>query len=416
MSASPREIVALVGSLVLLAGCGGDPALSSARVAEVETPPPASLASRTLDPPAAPGALAPEVTTDGETVRLSWLEPVDGGNRLRTAMLEPGATAWSPAHTVIETPDAFANWADRPAVVRGGDGTEVAHWLGKLGDDTYAYGVHLLARKGSEWVEQGLLHDDESPAEHGFVSWLPTDDGLRAFWLDGRATVGESPGPMQLRTTMVVAGRPGPSTLLDERVCDCCVLDSALTPSGAVVVYRNRDEGEIRDISVVRQQGAGWSEPALLAVDGWVIPGCPVNGPAIAVDDNHLAVVWFTAANDRAAVRLAFSRDDGATWTAPIDVDLDHPLGRLDLVLADGDAYVGWLDAADDTAVYRVQRFSPDGASGPVRDLVTTTPSRRSGVPRLVRRQDDLMLVWVEDSEESRLRAALVPIASVSGG
>jgi len=414
MPRSRGAIIALVGPLVLLSGGGGDLAPSPAFAAE--PPAPSSLDLRTLDPPAAPGALAPEVTTDGETIRLSWLEPVDGGHRLQMATLEPAATAWTRAETVIETPDAFANWADRPAVVRGGDGTEVAHWLGKMGGDTYAYGVHLLARKGSEWAGRGLLHDDESPAEHGFVSWLPTDDGLRAFWLDGRATVGDSPGPMQLRTTAVVDGRPGPSTLLDDRVCDCCVLDSAHTASGAVVVYRNRDEGEVRDISVVRQQGEGWSEPALLAVDGWVIRGCPVNGPAIAVDDHRLAVVWYTAANGRAAVRLAFSEDDGATWTAPIDVDLDRPLGRLDLVLADGDAYVGWLDADGDRAVYRVQRFSPDGGSGPVRDLVTTTPSRRSGVPRLVRRADDLMVVWVEEAEASRLRAVLVPIVRVAGG
>jgi hypothetical protein len=41
--------------------------------------------------------------------------------------------------------------------------------------------------------------------------------------------------------------------------------------------------------------------------DNWKIDACPVNGPAIAATGRRVAVAWFTAANDTARVKLAFS-------------------------------------------------------------------------------------------------------------
>jgi hypothetical protein len=57
------------------------------------------------------------------------------------------------------------------------------------------------------------------------------------------------------------------------------------------------------------------------------------------------------------------------------------------------------------------------GSMGSVVTLVSTTAGRSSGVPRLVRQGDDLILVWVEESSgkagSSRLRAARFPAAAI---
>jgi hypothetical protein len=128
------------------------------------------------DPPAAPGALAPNLAADGEGALLSWLEPVGAGeagaaeHRLRVARFD--GERWGEARTVRAGAGFFANWADTPSVVVEADGRWLAHWLEKLGAETYAYGVRLAwsADGGASWSEPVRLHDDASATEHGFVS------------------------------------------------------------------------------------------------------------------------------------------------------------------------------------------------------------------------------------------------------
>jgi len=89
---------------------------------------------------------------------------------------------------------------------------------------------------------------------------------------------------MTLRfTTLDGEGHLGEEVLLDDRICDCCDTDAVLDAAGhPVIVYRDRSGTEVRDISMVRRTGDGWSAPAPVFEDGWTIAGCPVNGPAMA--------------------------------------------------------------------------------------------------------------------------------------
>lgn len=395
--------LAVLGWLVLLAGCGSPTPTASVAA---EPAPTASDIFAAIDPPAAPGSMAPNlVPLPGGGVGLTWLEPTAEGKSLRWASWRAGA--WSEPVTVAAGGDFFANWADLPGAVVTGDGGIVAHWLAKLGGDTYAYGIQLARSVdgGGTFEPIGWLHDDTSPTEHGFVSWVNRGDGdVQAFWLDGRGTT--SGGPTALRTVWVGAGPIAASTVVDDRVCDCCATDAASTTAGPVVVYRDRSNAEIRDIWLVRAVGEGWSEPVRVADDGWEIAGCPVNGPAVAADGLHVVVVWFTAAGDQPRVRVAFSDDGGASFGAPIEVDGARPLGRVDVVLRpQGGAVVSWLGGAEGAAAaLRLAQVARDGTLGAVEIVATTTAARSSGVPRLVRAGDDLFVAWVEDGEPSRIR------------
>src|SRR5205814_10730752 len=109
-----------------------------------------------------------------------------------------------------------------------------------------------------------------------------------------------------------------------------------------IVAYRNRSAEEARDIYVTRFTGDAWTVPARVHDDGWTIDGCPVNGPAISASGRNVVVAWFTAPKDEGQSFIAFSRDAGRTFSAPVRVDDGGSLGRVDVEqLADGSAVVG---------------------------------------------------------------------------
>jgi peroxiredoxin len=269
----------------------------------------------------------------------------------------------------------------------------------------------------------GPAHDDKTQTEHGFVSMLKEGGGVRAFWLDGRETAGaeghegHGKGAMTLRTA-VLGGSLGSGELLDERVCDCCGTSAAMTSEGPVVVYRNRDENEVRDIFILRRVQGKWSPPSPVHADGWRVPGCPVNGPSVAARGGRIAVAWYTYAEDRPRVRLAFSDDAGATFGAPIDVDGPMggrvPLGRVDVMLEDdGSALVGWLASEREEASILVRRVTMDRRMGDALHIAKTRSSRQSGFPRMERWGDSLVVAWTEAATPSRLRLIRLPAVDV---
>jgi hypothetical protein len=373
-----------------------------------------------LDPPAGQGALAPNLVPVDDGALLTWLEPADPSDestgavyRLRFAGFD--GDAWGPPGTIVEGTDFFANWADVPSIARAGDGTLIAHWLQRSGADTYAYDV-MLARSadgGLTWKRLGPAHDDGTQTEHGFVSLVPQQHGARAFWLDGRQMTGHGTGDMTLRTALV-GESVGAGTVLDPRVCECCCTSAVMTADGPLIVYRDRSPEEVRDVFVVRFADGSWTAPRSLHDDGWTIPACPVNGPAAAARGRLVAVAWYTAAANRPAVRVAFSRDAGATFGPPITVDDRWPVGRVDVVLdASGHAIVAWLAKGPHRGSIMLRRVSPDGRTGKTMQAARSSVARAAGFPKLVAVDRSLLLVWTEDAETTRLRAVHLPLATV---
>lgn len=371
---------------------------------------------RELPTPAAPASLAPNlhVATDGR-VLLSWIERSgEGRHALRFAVMEEAG--WSAPRMIAEGADWFVNWADFPSLVALDDGSLAAHWLVKSGPGTYAYDVHIARSRdgGLTWTRSALPHRDGTMTEHGFVSLIPRPGGaLEAAWLDGRET---SPGDgdhggggaMTLRYAAIGPdGAPEREALLDPRVCDCCQTDAAVTPDGTVVVYRDRSDDEVRDIAVVRGRDGRWSSPLRVADDGWQIEGCPVNGPAIAAAGRRVAVAWFTAADDRPSVRLAFQADSGDGFGDPIGVDDGSPVGRVDAILLDdGSAVVSWVEATPGGPALRFRRIGADGQRGAAVTVVPAGTPLSSGFPRMVRTGGLLVFAWTGDG----VRTAVMPL------
>ena len=202
-------------------------------------------------------------------------------------------------------------------------------------------------------------------------------------------------------------------TMLDARICDCCQTAAAVTSQGPVVVYRDRSPEEIRDISVVRRVDGAWTEPAPLHADGWVIPGCPVNGPALAARGDAVVAAWFTGAGEIPRVRVIFSSDAGATWGEAVEVDDGAPLGRVDVeLLDDGSALVVWLEAApgEADALLRARRIHPGGVRSTSLDLALTPAARSSGFPRMGPGDGGIVLAWTDPAETGGVRVMRVRV------
>lgn len=380
--------------------------------------------------------MAPRLALIGDRVALSWLEkdPTSAADHpifsLKLAIQD--GDRFGQVVTVHRGPGFFANWADTPSLfaLRPSKGAPserlIAAWLAMLGSGTYSYGIQTAFSHdgGRTWGLRGLLHDDASPTEHGFVAFTGDPTGKSgagvAFWLDGRAMLagedsghdhdhgqngsGSSPGAMHLRLARFDAeGRVGSSILLDDRVCECCQTSAAWTDEGPIVAYRDRSDAEVRDIAVLRVGKNDELRRTLVHADGYKTFACPVNGPALAAAGRRVALAWFTEAKQEPKVKIAWSEDAGATFGAPIVIDEALPLGRVDLALdQQGAAYVTWLrqkSLESDGAELRVVRVEPNGKFQPAQVIATTSKKRSSGVPRLIHDGKRLVVVWIADHE-----------------
>lgn len=421
-----------VGSLVLLGllvfGCNRitRDSSSSQNSAESVAASDQALIIRQSESPTGGDSREPELnaTHDGRII-LSWVEKIsDKRYALRTSARD--AKGWSEVHTVGEGENWFVNWADFPSVVALRDGSLAAHWLAKSGTGTYAYNVNIARSKdgGKTWSKPIVPHLDNTQTEHGFVSLIPLPDGrVGAVWLDGRNMKntkddGDAHAPssesMTLRYAAIDAeGKLSDEAQLDERVCECCQTSAALTSEGAIAVYRDRTQTEIRDIYSVRQGNGAWGSSQPVHRDNWEINGCPVNGPSVAADERRVAVAWFTEAGNQPRVQVAFSDDAGATFGNPMQVDDGEATGRVDVVLLpDGSALVCWMSGTAEGGAIKVRRIRPDGALGPVSVIARTDISRSSGFPRMARLGDEVHFAWTEFGKPSRVRTAVADISS----
>jgi hypothetical protein len=380
---------------------------------------------RLITPPGSGERAEPNLTrgADGR-LYLTWVEKQGSEHilwfsRWQDQWREGGSAGWSPPVAIARGADWFVNWADFPGMAALEDGTLFAHWLARMGDAAHAYGVHVAVSRdqGKTWSAPAVPHRDATPAEHGFVSWVPAgSDAMGLIWLDGRdvkeVAGGGIEGTTGLRyTTVDRNGAPGAEVLLDPRVCDCCATTAVVAEPGALLVaYRDRSLEEVRDIAFVRSAAGAWSPPKPVYRDGWKIDGCPVNGPAADAAGSHLAVAWFTAAgNDSGAVEVVFSLDGGRTFQAPIRVDGGNPLGRVDVVVEEGgSALVSWLeDTGRGDAEIRLREVTPEGKLGRPITAARTRSERASGFPRMERLGDRVYLAWTEAAPTPTIKTAV---------
>lgn len=455
---------ALLALLSLLAACtrdAGAPATSA---------PPVDLATQVyaarpwvLD--AAQGSAQPDlIAAPHGKLLLVWISSEPGRRPALLFGAYDGARWLQASRTIAVGTALFANWADTPHLAATDDGAYWVHWLQKNPAAEGASDV-LLSRSlsnGRSWSAPVLVNDDGTPTEHGFASlWPQTESSLGVAWLDGRMTT-PAAAPAEAATPAMTAmhamhAKPahaarsadaagpadaakaampamqhawptGPMTLraavfdnnmqrqrealLDADTCNCCQTDVALTGKGALLAWRDHGDGDVRDIATARFDGTTWTQPSPVHADGWVVHGCPVNGPAIAARGDVAVVGWYTAANDKPTVQLALSRDAGAHFDAPVVVAQGASvLGRVDVAFDGTQAWVAWLEETPEGQRLRLARYSAD-LSQRYQVIEVAALARRGGAtgyPKLAMLGGDVYAVWTDViAGKPRLQGAVV--------
>jgi hypothetical protein len=321
--------------------------------------------------------VTPYVAADGDGFDLSWVD------RRTLEFAHFDGAKWS-RWTRIAHGEMLQNRADYPSIAVSGSNV-IAQWREKAGKGRR---IRLSrSNDGGETWSKPVTPHPVMDREFGFVSMQPLADGTaRIVWLDGREK------ETALRAaTMSTSGTLSGEVIVDARVCDCCQTAMTMTPHGPVVVYRDRSASEIRDIAVAAP--AANAHSALIHDDGWHLTGCPVNGPRIVSHGAHAVAAWYTAADGKPTVLVAFSRDGGSTFAAPIRVDAGHPGGRVDVVLlGDGSAMATWVE---NTSQIVARRVTETGSLDPVQTLGTSKAA--IGFPRIALSNDNILAAWNGD-------------------
>lgn len=347
----------------------------------------------------------PRLFSNGEDLLMSWVQKNDSSSTLIYSKFN--GTNWTAPTKIMSGSDWFVNWADFPAIAEN-NGTILTNVLQKSAEGTYTYDIRLqlFSKQKNTWKNNILLNQDGKKSEHGFVSMVPYNkDSFFVTWLDGRTLVDvpKENEQMTLRGAFINAeGEISNDILLDDRTCECCNTAVTMSPNGPVVVYRDRTDTEIRDISIVRFVNGKWTAPKNVYQDNWEIPGCPVNGPAIDSFNDLVAVAWFTAENDNPRVQVSFSEDQGEVFDLPIRIDNGNAIGRVDLVMIDqNNAVISWMEPNGIDTLIQILKVSSNGKKSSPITITKTRSERSSGFPQLELVGDTLYVAWtsLEDKE-----------------
>jgi hypothetical protein len=381
---------------------------------------PGDYTSREWTMPSAPGAADPDLVATGDgRLLLSWIDSLPGRrNALQFAAFGDGH--WQSGARTIAVGDALVpRWANAPHMTYTADGALWVQWLQKARDPDGALDV-MLARSadgGFNWSAPARINAVTDGADRGFVAlWPATRDSIGVAWLDSGPLPAATPTPANSAHAMHEMPPSSDTTSLhaalfdrqlaahglaqvDARVCDCCQTDAVSTPSGALLVYRDRSADEVRDIQATRFDGARWSPPVPVHADHWTMRACPVNGPSVAAAGNDAVVAWYTAAADTPTVSLARSRDGGDHFEAPVVVERGAAVqGRVAVALDARQAWVLWLREDASGQSLWLARYAPDLSRQLQRLRVATLHGRgrATGYPQLALHGGDAYIAWTD--------------------
>ena len=391
-------------AVLLLPGCQrAAPPPATAGVARADYSPQAwTLPTSTVS-----GQPGLATTPDGRLL-LSWIDSTPGRRNALQFAAWDGSGRWQSAPRTIVVGDSLVvDAANAPQLTATSDGALWVHWLQKDPDTRNDLQLSRSVDGGFNWSPPLQVATAAQTTELGFATlWPQTARSVGMAWLDGELTTTPAPtAPQTVAPTALHAAvfdanlQRSQAATVDPLACDCCHVAVAVTARGPLLVYRDRSATDIRDIAASRFDGTHWSAPRPVHADGWKMPGCPVNGPSVAANDNQAIVGWYTAANQQPLLQLARSVDAGDSFAAPVVVDRgDVVLGRVAVALDAGQAWVAWLREDASGQSLWVARYSAD-LSRPLQRVKVAAlhgRGRATGFPQLAVLAGHAYVVWTD--------------------
>lgn len=189
-----------------------------------------------------------------------------------------------------------------PKIAVKGDGTIIAVYETSEPTKENEYSGFLYyiqsPNNGKSWTQPHYLDSDSSAStSHSFASLARLSDGeVAACWL-GESLDHEKEGrPVMFSKTLGYEGFQNQLSITPS-ACECCRTAISSNLDGHVaIMFRNLLDSSVRDISVSVSNDAGksFSKPTSFSNDGWMIYGCPHNGPSVVSGENNNYSTWYT--------------------------------------------------------------------------------------------------------------------------
>jgi len=342
---------------------------------------------------------------------MIWYE---GNNDI--VMSEFTANGWTKKDTIISSDRFFKNWADLPQIYHKGGDTLAVSWLEMSGEGTYDYDVKvsISTNRGKTWSNPVIPHRDGIKGEHGFVSFFDLNGSIGLIWLDGRAMTsgghGHDDGAMRLYTTTLnTKGELGLEIMLDKMVCECCPTSAVNTSEGPLIAFRDRYADETRNIQLAFINEI--QLPLPINEDGWIIPGCPVNGPSMSAKGEKVAIAWYTAPDNKPQVNIAFSKNGGIRFGSPIRLDGGLAIGRTDLLWIDKETVlVSWLAEGEESGILKLKTVNSLSRDVNLFKTFSINSGRGSGYPKLAMSNGMFFVAWTAPGENGKIKSEWIII------
>ena len=433
--ASPIGLALVAAALALVTGCApggrGDAAFSLREIT------PAFLLS--LE------AREPTLAADARgTVALAWVSRDSSGADVWLAVSRDSGASFSTPTRVNVAPGRVKSFPEgRPALALGSGGELAVAWSELRSVSTGAVDLRVRASAdfGRTFGGVTTVNDDAAgpppgltwrqlyrwtrehrgDAFHGFPALAFLADGsLLAAWLDDRKTPG--PDVARLATLWHALSSDGGQTwsanlAVSDSACPCCRVALAPAADGSVALAYRDGSNDLRDprLAMSRDGGGSFTTDTLVSRDGWNLPGCPDQGPALAWDRPQGGqYAWFTGA-EPAGVYVARWRHDGhvAGLRRPVADSLvaaTHPVAAG----FGGGVLIGVESRAPDDSARRVFAVRALDAAGA---WSTWTFLGADATSRVLAASGERLAIagWVEH-EAGRTRLRLAAVTWTAGG
>ena len=245
-----------------------------------------------------------DLAPDGDALWASWAERTDDGYRAWVAEL--GATAAPrllPADPVIGVgrKPRIAAHDDRVVAVwsTGDPRASTVQVASARGDEPFTAEVVAVGGPDEPWT----LVDQPEPLFRGDALWVvykaEVDHPDVALFMGAEA---DAWAPIGIPA---VPGVP----------CECCPHRVDESPDGALRVVIRNNQRDLREIWFASAPAGGLAFRATqVSRTGWIVPGCPFDGPRLAELDGALRVTWVDPTRGAAEPWFSESVDGGTSW------------------------------------------------------------------------------------------------------
>jgi hypothetical protein len=307
------------------------------------------------------------------------------------------------------------------------------------------HGTTLLESRsddgGVSFTPQSVVAGTDAVGNRGWEAIATTSSGaVAAIWLDHREMAAEaSSGGAHHHHVEADAGGSAPDSSIRAQmsklyfgvlngtapqvvtggVCYCCKTTLATAADGSIfAAWRHVYPGNIRDIAFTmsRDGGRTFATPLRISDDGWILNGCPENGPSIAVDvGGRVHVAWPTLiqpTGGEPTLALFYSMSpDGRTFTPRQPLPTEGTPRHVQIaVSAAGEIVAAWDEGSGGLRRLAFARGTPS-TSGTVRFTRSADGADIAATYPVVAYTDNAMLAaWTSGgTEDSVIRVR--PIA-----